>query len=66
MDSKCLKNKHPDEMVSKDYFREWCKLKAKINLPLVFFWFTLEILNIALFTFYDLTLFWIEGRMPDT
>ena len=66
MDVTCLKNKHTEELVSKGYFREWCRLKTKINLPLIYISLALRLLNMAIFLLFDTTYIWIENNLTQS
>ena len=39
----------------------WIKAKTKINLPVLWLWFCIQVLNIFLFFLFDGTLLWVES-----
>ena len=48
-------------MLSKEYFKMWIKAKTKINLPVLWLWFCIQLLNIFLFFLFDGSLIWVES-----
>ena len=53
IDVKCLKNKHKEELVCKEYFKQWLELKTKTNTPVMWILFILKIVKIVLFEIFD-------------
>ena len=61
-----MKNKHTEELVNKDYFREWLRLESKINIPALCLWFALEFIHILLFWYFDVNFAWHENSPFDS
>ena len=63
IDAKCLRNRHTEELVNKDYFKKWLTLKSKTNAPIILIISLWEAAKIALFGYFDGMLVWYEDRL---
>ena len=63
MDAKCLKNPHTEELVFKDYLKQWLTKETKVNLSFIWFWFFFKMLNVTLFCMFDVTLVAYENSL---
>ena len=56
-----MENRHTEELVEKDYFKGWIKLRTKISLPLVWIYFFARLFKLALFYIFDHTFLLLEN-----
>ena len=62
IDVKCLKNKNTETLLNQHYFKQWFSQKTKTKLPLLWYWFSMYLLNILLFIIFDNGFHFIENN----